>query len=364
MGKQRRAEYGQSKMNFIFKHQEASTFESLWNEYLTSHNIDFQYSLSIIEYYLAYSNNLYEDKSFVLEINNECVGICFLPIESTKDGFSISIANGYIMAPLANSAKCEQIIFDYIDDICANLNIGMIKFKMSIFENSNFNKLRLYGFFDTTNTTCAIDLSNTQEHLWMNLRKRYKSLINSLTKNNEYSIVYSNESTLNELHEHYVTFHKIHMKNAGKALKSDLIYTKQLNLAQQNLATIIAVNFQNRPIIINYFFHDTTNVVYASNAYDTHESFTNLPLNHYLLWHSTLYFKQLDFKIFGFGQPCSLNSINNFTDYADEKELSISHFKRGMGTKMLSHMQGIKFLKKEPLLQLIDQFKSEVINGL
>jgi hypothetical protein len=153
------------------------------------------------------------------------------------------------------------------------------------------------------------------------------------------------------------------MKNAGKALKSELIYTKQLNLAQQNLATIIAVNFQDRPIIVNYFFHDTANVVYASNAYDTDESFKNLPLNHYLLWHSTLYFKQLGFKLFGFGQPCGLNTVNGFTDYTDNKELSISHFKMGMGTQMISHMQGIKFFKKEPLLQLINQFKSEVING-
>ncbi|WP_067178343.1 hypothetical protein [Sulfurospirillum sp. UCH001] len=351
-------------MNFVFKYEDSQNFEKLWNQYLTSYNVDFQYSLTSIEYYLAYCNNLYKDKSFILEVDNHCVGICFLPIESTKDGFSISIANGYIMAPLAKSLKYEQIIFDCIDKICDDLNIVIVKFKVSIFENLNFNRLRLYRFLDTTNTTCILDLNNSQEDLWMNLRKRYKSLINSLTKNGEYSIVCSNESTLNELHKYYVTFHKIHMKNAGKSLKSNLIYTKQLNLAQQNLATIIAVNFQNHPIIINYFFHDTTNVVYASNAYDTHESFKNLPLNHYLLWHSTLYFKQRGFKKFGFGQPCSLNSINGFMDYADEKELSISHFKRGMGTQMISHMQGIKFLKKEPLLQLIDQFKSEVTNGL
>lgn len=152
------------------------------------------------------------------------------------------------------------------------------------------------------------------------------------------------------------------MKNAGKVLKSDLIYAKQLNLAQQNLATIIAVNFQDRPIIINYFFHDDSNVVYASNAYDTNESFTNLPLNHYLLWHSTLYFKQLGFKIFGFGQPCSINTINGFLDYADSKELSISHFKRGMGSQMIPHMQGIKCFNKNILIEAIKEFKQKVTN--
>ena len=349
-------------MNFIFKDQDAPTFDRLWNEYLATYNVDFQYTLAMIKYYLAYSHNLYADKSFVMEHNNHCVGICFLPIESHKNMLSISISNGYIIAPSTHSPHYEQLIFEHIDSICDTLNIAVIKFKLSPFIKTAFNKLRVYGFLDTTSTTGIVDLQETQEALWTNLRKRYKPLINSLIKNNEYSLVYSDHTNFKILHDHYVEFHKIHMKNAGKIPKSNEIYDKQLNLLENNLATIIAVQYKSTIIMTDYFFHDTINTVYASSAYDTNEFFQNSPLNHYLLWHAMLYFKERDFKIFGFGEPCSLNRINGFADYADAKELSISHFKKGMGIEMIYHIQGIKFFKEEPLLQLIDQFKSEVIN--
>ena len=63
MGKQRGISYGTSKMNFVFKYEDSQNFEKLWNQYLTSYNVDFQYSLTSIEYYLAYCNNLYKIKA-------------------------------------------------------------------------------------------------------------------------------------------------------------------------------------------------------------------------------------------------------------------------------------------------------------
>jgi len=350
-------------MNIIFKEQNKDYFERLWNKFLVQHSIDFQYSLPMIEYYLICCPNLLVDKSFIVELNNECLGICFLPIEDSNGSLSISIASGYVMAPMASSAKSEQLMFNHIDEICGDLNLSSIKFKLSIFENSRFNRLRLYGFFDTTNTTCIINLEDKQESLWTNLRKSYKALINSLIKNSEYTVLYSDNANFKDLHQQYVAFHKIHMKNAGKIPKSDEIYDRQLNLIEHNLATIIAIQHNNATIMTNYFFHDNVNVIYASSAYDTDEFFQNLPINHYLLWQAMVYFKALDFKTLGFGQPCNIAKVSGFNDYADDKELSISHFKRGMGTQVTSHTQGIKFFDKQPLLQLIEQFKTEIENN-
>lgn len=349
-------------MNLVFKEQNKEYFEELWNKFLAHHHVDFQYSFPIIEYYLTTSSNLVADKSFVLELNHECVGICLLPIENLNGSLSISVSGGYVMAPLANSPKNEQFIYSHIDTLSIEMKLSLIKFKLSLFQNTSFNRLRLYGFFDTTNTTCAIDLEETQEHLWTNLRKSYKALINSLTKNSEYSLLYSDNSNFKDLHQRYVDFHKIHMINAGKEPKFDAIYDKQLNLIKKNLATIIAVQYKNTTVMTDYFFHDTSNVVYASSAYDTNDFFQNLPLNHYLLWQAMIYFKNLGFKTLGFGQPCNLNKIDGFTDFADDKELNISHFKRGMGTHMASHMQGIKFFNKQSLLQLIEEVKIEIEN--
>lgn len=347
-------------MNIIFKEQNKAYFELLWNKFLVQYSIDFQYSLPMVEYYLICCPHLFIDKSFVVELNNECLGICFLPIEDNNSSLSISIANSYVMAPRASSTKIENLIFNCIDELAKTLNLSSIKFKLSIFENTTFNRLRLYGFFDTTNTTCSINLEDKQEYLWTNLRKSYKALINSLIKNSEYTVLYSNNTNYKDLHRQYVAFHKIHMANAGKVPKSDDIYDRQLNLIENNLATIIAIQYKNTTIMTNYFFHDNINVIYASSAYDTDEFFQNLPINHYLLWHAIVHFKTLAFKTLGFGQPCNMNKVSGFNDYADDKELNISHFKRGMGTQMTSHTQGIKFFDKQSLLQLIEQFKVEI----
>ena len=106
--------------------------------------------------------------------------------------------------------------------------------------------------------------------------------------------------------------------------------------------------------------HDQKNVTYASNSYNTDKKFKNLHLNHYLLWKATLYFKNLGFQIFNFGQPCGYNRINAFDDYLDDKQIDISLFKRGMGSELYTLHQGIKFYNKELLLQLINRFKQEV----
>ncbi|MDD2357033.1 MAG: hypothetical protein PHX13_03875 [Thiovulaceae bacterium] len=347
-------------IKLIFKDQDESHYKRLWDQYVLKNNVDFNYSLPLLEYYLSTTTNLFLDKSFVLEQDNRCVGICFLPIEKIDEKLSVSITGGYTVAPLANSPKNEKFIFDTINKLALELNIATIYFRLSPFDKNRYNILLAYNFVDTTNHTCTIDLQNTQEQLWMNLRKSYKALINSFRKNHLLQIEYSDTSNFLELHEQYVLFHKIHMINAGKIPKSDTIYNKQLNLIVDNKASIIAVKYNEKILITNYFFHDDINVLYASSAYDTHEEFKDLQLNHYLLWNAILYFKAKNFKTLGFGQPCSFNNIDGFDNYADEKELSISHFKRGMGVEITQQMQGIKFFDKELLLQKIAKFKSVV----
>ena len=284
-------------ISLIFKEENTRLYEALWNQFLLQHKVDFNYSLPLIAYYLSTTTNIFLDKSFVLELDNKCVGICFLPIEKIDSKLSISVSSGYTIAPLANTPKNEKFIFDAIDKISLELNIATIHFKLSPFLENRYNKLLTYGFLDTTNHTCSINLLNTQEQLWTNLRKSYKALINSFIKDSLIDTVYSDANNFLELHEQYVTFHKIHMTNAGKIPKSDIIYSQQLNLIKEKKASVIAVKYSGKIVLTNYFFHDDANVVYASSAYDTDQSLKDLQLNHYLLWNATLYFKAINFKI-------------------------------------------------------------------
>lgn len=349
-------------MNFVFKNSDKELFIKLWKEYVNTHNASYEYTLEVLEYYLAYSSNLYDDQSFVVQQNNMCVGICFLPIEKADNILSISISNGYVIAPLSITKKIDKEIFGKVDTICKTLNIDQIKFSLSPFICHEYNTLLSHGFIDTSTNTCDMDLKMSEEQLWMNLRKRYKSLINSLIKNQEYRIVYSNETNSLTLHNTYVAFHKEHMIKAGKKAKDDTIYNKQYHLLHHGLASIIAVEYSDRIIYCDYFFCDDTNVTYASSAYDLDEIFQTLPLNHYLIWESILHYKKLNYYTFNFGMPCGFNRINGFEDYLDNKQIDISSFKRGMGAQTKTQYRGIKFFNNKLILDKLSIFNKEINN--
>lgn len=347
-------------MNFVFKNSNEELFTKYWQEYINIHDSSYEYSLKVLDYYLAYSNYLHSDQSFIVLQNNQCVGICFLPIERVNNVLSVSISDGYVIAPLSITTKIEKEIFTKINDICKTQDILQIKFSLTPFVSYEFNTLLSHAFIDTSTTTCLINLGFSKEQLWTNIRKSYKSLINNLIKDQEYNIYFSNESNSLSLHDTYVSFHKEHMRKAGKKIKDDTIYNMQYSLLLNGLATIIALKYKERIVYCNYFFYDTKNVTYASSAYDLDEKFQSLPLNHYLIWESILYFKNLNYTTFNFGMPCGFNHINGFDDYLDNKQIDISSFKRGMGAQTKLQFRAIKFFNDQLLIDRISNFKSKI----
>jgi len=338
-------------MNYIFKKDDKNQFDKFWQDYFDKNKLGFEYALETMDYHLSCMDDLLEDNSFVVEQDGSCMGVCFLPLR---------VSVGYVIAPHAISDKVEKKIFTQTEAICKKLGIKELKFSLSVFDEHRFNKLLSYGFIDTSSTTCSINLDNEQHVLWKNLRKSYKSLVNGFIKDKAYSIIDSSSNHKRKLHDIYVSFHQQHMINERKKPKESFVYEKQYDMLESELASIIAIKYNEKIIFTNYFFHCNQKVVYASSAYDTDEQFVSKPLNHYLLWEAILYFKKYDFKVFNFGTPCGFNIINGFEDYLDIKQIDISHFKRGMGAEMKTQYQGVKIMDREILLQKIENFRSMV----
>lgn len=329
-------------MNLIYRKDNNPDFNILWKKYVDENKLDFHYSLDVVNYTFSYISDLVSDESFIILQDGKCAGICICPIEKKDVLNCISINGGYVPSPLFLNEKVKKKIYNIIDEMVGKYNIDRVTFFHTSFNEVEFNNLLEFGFIDTSTTTCNVSLLNTSEILWRNLRKSYKSLINSLIKDDKISIIYSNEKNLLDLHDQYVQFHKQHMRNAGKEPKSDNIYNGHLNLLKNGLASIIAVKFKDEIIVTNYFFHNSNSLSYASSAYNTSEEFSSLALVHYLLWNAILYFKNKGYKYINFGQPCGYNQINGLDDYLDDKQISISSFKRGMGAEMKTLYRGIK----------------------
>lgn len=347
-------------MEIVYKNKSIDIFNNRWQEYIDNNLVSYKYTILNIEYFLLYGKYLIDDKSFVIVENNRCVGICFLPIEDINHIKSISIADGYTISPLSIEKRIEKRIFSEINKIVQDINIQKIKFYLDplILEYTNkFNTLLEYNFMDTSTSDCLVDLRKSKQELWKNLRKSYKSLINSTLKNNDFEIIIIDQNNPN--YNIHLLYKKLHNKCAGNTRIKET-FEKQYEMLENDLASLIGLKYKNEFIGFNYFFHHQKTVIYASGADDPKYENSKIPIYHIILWSAIQYYKNREFEYCEFSQPCGFNKIDGFNNYLDEKQINISHFKRGMGTKMVPAFRGIKYLNKELLINDINAFTKNI----
>ena len=350
-------------MEILYRKDNNLEFGKRWNEYLDSNLISYQYLLLNIDSLLLFVKDLLIDNSFVIVENNQCVGICFLPIENLNGIISISRSGVYIVSPLSVEKRIEKKIYKEIERISVRLKVQQVKFCLDplILEyKDKFNTLLEYGFIDSSTTDCLVDLNRTEKDIWKALRKSYKGLINSILKDESFEIVIIDCNNVDyKLHEMY---RELHSKCAGGATRSKETFDKQFEMLQNKSATLIGLKYKNKFIGFNYFFHFQKTVIYASGADDPEYENKKIPIYHVLLWSAIQYYKNKGFDYMEFSQPCGYNKINGFNDYLDEKQISISYFKRGMSSRMIPFFRGIKYFDKAILINDLKTYEKKVLS--
>jgi len=347
-------------MEIIYKNKNEELFISSWIEYIKNNRATFNYLLSRIDINLLLINDLLIDSSFVVIENNKCLGICFLPIEKNKNYNSITLSNGYTISPLFQNKKVEKFIFDTIDEIAKKNNVKIIKFYNSslidVYQNSS-NYFLKYNFINTSTTTGIVDL--TDNNIWTNIRKHYKSMINKVLKDNNFSIYIMNNNNADyAVHEKYRFLHE---KCAGRVTRIKKTFDKQFEMLQNGFATMIGLKYNNIFIGMQYFFHFQKTVIYGSGADDPEYTKEGFNIYHPILWEAQKYFKDNKFEYLDYSQPFGYSLVQGYDDYYDEKQLNISYFKRGMGAEMKTLNRGIKYIDKDLLLKDINMYKDKVL---
>lgn len=346
-------------MKIIYKMDNHNEFFARWNEYIQNNLASFKYLPLFLDYSLLYAKYLIADNSFIIIENNQTVAVAFIPIEKINDILSISISGGYVFSPLATNKRIEKIVFKIIETICNTKKIDKIQFAIDplILQYRNqFNHLMEYDFIRTDTTDCIINLKLTESELWQNLRKSYKSLINNIIKNHDFEIIIMDK--LNKDYELHELYRKLHTKCAGCETRKKSTFDKQFEMLRDGYATLIGLRYKHNFIGFNYFMHYQQTAIYASGADDPDYENNKIPIYHVILWSAIKHYKQNDFEFIEFSQPCSFGKLNGFNDYLDNKQINISHFKRGMGTEMIMAFRGIKYINKQLLRNDIDEFSN------
>lgn len=352
-------------MKAIFKNSDEKIFATKWNEYIEKNIVSYKYLLVYLDYMTQYSSFIIDDKSFVIvDDNNRCVSICFLPIENYDGNNIVSLAKNYTISPLSIEKRAQRLSYETVDKIAKELKISKIKFYLDplvIQYLENFNSLKEFGYIDSSSSDSILDLRKPINVLWKNLRKSYKALINKILKSDEYQFILINKNNPDyNIHEKY---RKMHEWCSGRVTRKKETFDLQYELLLKGNATLIGLKHNGEYIGFNYFFHFKKTVVYASGADNPEYEAKKIPIYHAILWKSTLHFKENKFDFTQYSQPCGYNLINGFDDYLDQKQINISHFKRGMGTQMVTLFRGIKYFDNDLLIKDIDLFKKSAVNN-
>lgn len=322
-------------------------FLKYWEQFTTTHNVPWRYSLSVLAYQRAYSaNKLLADESFLVTHNEEIVAICPLFIEQFEATPEISFGGGYSPAPLLNrqsgnslQKKTEQFCYEAIDNVAKKNSLSRARMMLDPAISSPWNALQQYGYLEASLATTVLDLSTPSAKLHSTLRKSYKSLINKAKRNFSYVIIdYTNPSQ--ELVEQY---REMHHRAAGRVTRPLETFNLQHEGIVQDHGMLLGIQYENRFVAFSYFLHSGQSAYYGSAA-DEPDYSGNIPLEHSIIWAAVEYYKERGIPYFEVGTQQFGPQI---FDHPSDKDLSIAFFKRGFSTQPSPLFRGIKYYSSE-----------------
>ena len=122
-------------------------------------------------------------------------------------------------------------------------------------------------------------------------------------------------------------FRLLHIQEAGKEVRSEMTWRKQMDMVRHNEAFIVCGYSNNKMVSAGLFSLSSTNCDYQVSA--SKRELFDKPLFHTLMWSAILHAKIIGCRWFEFGDLSFLRHQND--QLPTKKELGISHFKSGFG---------------------------------
>jgi hypothetical protein len=325
-----------------------SEFENQWDRFVKKNqNASWAYLPLWRKYQQHYSKYIVENLSFLISHENEPLCICPLFLEQIDNKLYFSCANDYLVAPIFKKGmdnrqfnKTFKICFSTVDEIAAREKVQKTMFAIDpLSSHRQYNYLMEVGYINTSLNTSIIDLTQPLDILWKNLRKSYKSLINNGKKKFEIEIVDS-KNLNREAHEEY---RRLHHKTSGKVTRIHETWEFQYKMVENDYAILVGLKDNGKYIAFSYFYHHNGGIYYGSSS-DDPDYKTVIPIEHTIIWSAIKYYKERDFSELNIGIQFFGNQLFSFPN---EKDLSISFFKRGFGGINMTFNRGIKYYDEE-----------------
>jgi hypothetical protein len=198
-----------------------------------------------------------------------------------------------------------------------------------------------FGYTTTAIDTWVMDLTQSPETLWSQVRKGHKSSIKTGQK------LFSLQTWAGAISEEdFAPYQELHALAAGRATRNQVTFDIMRDLINQGKALLVGARQNGRWTGFAYIMADKKSAYYAS-ACKHPELPPAASVGHALLWESILALKKTGFEFFELG-PQTYPSSTRPAD--EEKLVNISLFKRGFGGFTMSRYISVLSVQEETLL--------------
>ncbi|MGK0176381.1 MAG: FemAB family protein [Lentimonas sp.] len=312
------------------------TFKSLWHKLFLQSELRYPtYQDTNLEFYreLRGGNSSQQYSFIVMERDIPFCGLLAVASESST-GYELSVYGEPVLfleagdIPKEKSKGAKAVFSSHFNEIINNEGLSLVRHRdfLQKTELSIVSKLLLKeGASVRPEFVEVIDLSLTEDELYSQVNKSFKSLINWGKKNLSISVFDASNISPEVISE----FQTLHLAVAGRKTRSDKTWIYQLDMVMNKEAFIVTGRLQDELVTAALFSISEIYCLYGVSA--SNRDMFDKPLSHSILWRAICHAKTLGCQHFEMGER-KFKHLGSPT-LPTPKELGISKFKTGFGEK-------------------------------
>ena len=278
-----------------------------------------------LDYYREYFGPSWEDVSLIA-YDDKCFAIVVYMFlgngELSFFGAPLEVFSDPAV-PVKDINYAFQELFVRIDRLKEERGAKLLRF----FEHPAF-LLKYYemeGFRSHVEYETAIELTRSEEDIFMCVRKSYKSLINWGRKNLEIK-VYDQSNMEDSVMEDFENFH---IEVAHRRTRSHESWMLQSKAIKEGMGFVVLGYLEGKLVTATLILNGLTECYYGVCVNNRDLMAQKLPIGHYGLYLSILLAKEKGLKVFRFG---------DVTDHPDPKVNAIVKYKRGFNNELYTRV--------------------------
>lgn len=318
-----------------------------WNNFIQeSCDAWFWHTIDWMKYAKEYSADKFvENKCFLIKEGSEIQAVCPAIIEKGLIDGTGFYQLSYINEPMPalaiknnlTQAIRQKILDCYLNElnkIAEENKVGFVSIKITPVTNSYLtnvlpvsNPFLKYGYIDLPFQTQIIDLRNSIEYLWNEVRNGHKSDIKKGMKVLNINIWDSRNITVDK----FTQYQKLHKKDAGRVTRSQKTFDLMYSWIKGDKAVLVEAMYENKAVGFTLIIVFKKAAYYGSSCKDP--DYMNLSSSHLIQWETIKYLRENGILFYDLGLQ---KYCRQWFDYPSEKDINISKFKRGFGGRTVT----------------------------